>query len=69
MATFFDAGSTWSGGMNPRFFGANHRTVSSEGMAMRLNLFGFAIGELDFVHPNNRPGRGWYWEFALQPGF
>ncbi|MBI3539566.1 MAG: BamA/TamA family outer membrane protein, partial [Candidatus Eisenbacteria bacterium] len=68
-ALFFDAGSAWSRGEKPRFFGAGARTVTSHGVAMRLNLFGFAVGEVDLVHPNDRPGRSWYWEFALQPGF
>ncbi len=25
--------------------------------------------EIDFVHPNDRPQKGWYWEFSLTPGF
>ena len=43
--------------------------MSSEGAALRVNLLGFAVGELDLVHPNDRPGKGWVWQFALQPGF
>ena len=41
----------------------------SAGFAFRVNLLGFAVGEVDFVHPNQRPGKGWTWQFGLQPGF
>jgi len=27
------------------------------------------VGELDYVHPDDRPLKGWYWQFGLQPGF
>jgi len=33
--------------------------VASAAVALRVNLFGFAIGQLDFAHPFQRPGRGW----------
>jgi WD40 repeat protein len=43
--------------------------VASAGVALRVNLFGFAIGEFDFAHPFQRPGRGWVFQFNLSPGF
>ena len=43
--------------------------VTSVGSTLRLNLFGAAIFELDFVHPNGRPEQGWYFQFGLTPGF
>ncbi|OGF17287.1 MAG: hypothetical protein A2W00_14125 [Candidatus Eisenbacteria bacterium RBG_16_71_46] len=69
LAPFFDVGSAWLDQDKPTFLGGPRRVVTSHGVALRVNLFGFAVGELDFVHPNDRPGRGWYWQFALQPGF
>ncbi len=43
--------------------------VSSAGVAFRVNLFGFAVGEFDFAKPFQRPSRGWVFEFNLLPGF
>ena len=43
--------------------------VSSAGVALRVNLFGFAVGEFDFVRPFQRPTRGWTYQFNLTPGF
>ena len=65
VAAFFDAGLAWD-----HSHATSSRTVlSSYGAAVRLNLFGFAVGEADFVHPNNRDAKGWYWQFGIQPGF
>jgi hypothetical protein len=68
-AVFFDAGAAWSRDFSPAFLGQRRSTVTSYGITFRANLFGFAIGEADFVHPNDRPDQGWYWELSLQPGF
>ena len=46
-----------------------HDGVASTGLALRVNLFGFAVGEFDFSHPFQRPGRGWVFQFNLAPGF
>jgi hypothetical protein len=43
--------------------------VSSVGIAWRANLFNFAIAEVDFVRPLDRPERGWLWQFNFMPGF
>ena len=43
--------------------------VASAGVALRVNLFGFAIGQFDFAHPFQRPGRGFVFQFSLTPGF
>ena len=68
-AIFFDAGTAWTRDEKTRVLGGPRRPVTSYGLALRANLFGFAIGEADLVHPNDRPGQGWYWELSLQPGF
>ncbi len=69
LAPFFDAGVAWNSGGSPSFSGSGHTGVTSQGLAMRANLFGFLIGELDYVHPNDRPGKSWYWQFSVQPGW
>jgi hypothetical protein len=30
---------------------------------------GFAIGQISLAHPNDRPQKGWLWEFSFLPGF
>jgi hypothetical protein len=43
--------------------------VSSAGVALRVNLLGFAVGEFDFSRPFQRPGQGWIFQFNLTPGW
>lgn len=68
MAVFTDAGIAWGNSGNFRFNG-DREPVVSVGAAMRINLFGFAVGEIDYVRPIDRRGRGWIWQFNLMPGF
>jgi len=77
IAPFFDAGIAWNDANDPSFScgageiaGLNCREiVTSYGVAARLNLLGFLILEADVVHPNNRPGKGWYVQFNLIQAF
>jgi Tol biopolymer transport system component len=69
MGVFADAGAAWDRSGALRFTGSDRNLVRSVGAAMRINLFGFAIGEIDYVRPLDRPGRGWLWQFSLRPGF
>jgi outer membrane protein assembly factor BamA len=69
IAFFGDAGVAWSSDGKPEFLGGNRDWVRSVGAALRFNAFGYAIGELDYVRPLDRPGRGWMWQFNLTPGF
>jgi hypothetical protein len=45
------------------------KPVSSYGVSMRFNVLGFFIGQLSFVHANDRPAKRWGWEFSIVPGF
>lgn len=77
IAPFFDAGIAWNDANDPSFAcgsdevaGLNCREIiTSYGVAARLNLLGFLILEADLVHPNNRPGKGWYVQFNLIQAF
>jgi Tol biopolymer transport system component len=69
VAFFADAGTAWSNGEKPELFGGSRQGVSSAGVALRVNLFGFAVGEFDFTRPLQRPGRGWVFGFNLMPGW
>ncbi len=71
-ALFFDAGVAWTSGLDPKLSCDDpdcREVVTSHGIAMRMNLLGFLLVEVDFVHPNDRPDKGWYWQFSLVPAF
>jgi hypothetical protein len=68
-AAFFDAGTAWTQDIESELFGGQRDIVTSHGIALRLNLLGLLIMEVDYVHPNNRPEKGWYWQFNLNPAF
>ena len=69
MALFADAGVAWDSTTKPRFAGGERDWVRSAGVALRVNLLGFAIAEVDYVRPLDRSRRGWLWQFGLTPGF
>jgi len=72
LAFFFDAGVAWWSDTRASVLGGNKNPwspVTSYGVAGRINLFGVALLEIDFVHPNQRPDKGWYWQFGFSPGF
>src|SRR4051794_9848701 len=66
---FGDAGMAWTGEESPSLSGGDRTPVYSAGTGFRFNLFGFAVAEVNLVHPFDRPGRHWLWELNLQPGF
>lgn len=69
VAFFGDGGVAWTQADKPSFQGGTRKPVSSAGVAFRVNALGFVIIELDAVHPFNRPGKGWVFQFNLSPGF
>ncbi len=69
LGLFADAGVAWGARSSPSFSRGDNRPVSSVGATARINLLGFAVAEIDYVRPLDRPGRGWLWQFNLQPGF
>jgi hypothetical protein len=71
MAFFGDIGAAWTSDevRRPRLLGGDQDWVRSAGVALRVNALGYAILELDYVHPFDRPDRGWLWQFNLSPAF
>jgi hypothetical protein len=69
LAVFSDVGVAWGRTSRPTFSGGDRKPVSSVGATARINLLGFAVAEIDYVRPLDRPGRGWVWQFNLRPGF
>lgn len=49
------------------FFGGDRRPLVSAGAALRINLLGFAIIELDYAYAFQR--ERWVWQFGFVPGF
>ncbi len=66
---FFDTGLAWDQRNKPWFAGGDRKPVSSAGLVARINLFGYLIGEVDFVRPLSRPDKKWLWEFNFSQGF
>ncbi len=69
VGVFADAGLAWTSATKPSFAGGDRDWARSVGATIRFNAFGFAVGEVDYVRPLDRPGRGWMWQFNLIPGF
>jgi Tol biopolymer transport system component len=69
LAVFADAGVAWTRNETPTFAGGDRPWVRSWGVAIRGNLLGFAVAEVNYVRPLDRPGKGWVWQFNLAPAF
>lgn len=69
LALFADGGVAWDSRSSPTFANGEREFVKSVGLAARVNVFGYAVAEINYVRPLDRPGRGWLWQFALRPGF
>ncbi len=66
---FGDGGIAWGRSERTGFAEGDNQPVFSAGVAARINLFGYAVAEIDYVRPLDRPGRGWLWQFNFMPGF
>jgi Tol biopolymer transport system component len=51
------------------FLGGGRKMVSSTGVGLRANVFGYLILGVDYVYPFQRPQKGWYFQFTITPGF
>ncbi len=72
MAFFGDGGIAWSDRSQSTkafFLGGDRKPVYSAGVALRLNLLGYAILEIDATRPFSRPGTGIVWQFGFSPGY
>jgi WD40 repeat protein len=66
---FFDAGVAWDSTVTPKIFGGERDLVRSVGATARVNLFGFAVLQVDYAKPLDRPGRKPFFQFNLLNGF
>jgi len=75
LALFTDAGVAYWGRNFPGtaaddrawFLGGDRKPLVSSGAAMRINLLGFAIIEVDYAYAYQR--KRWVWQFGFIPGF
>ena len=73
IAGFVDAGVAWSRDTSPTFKFAERSTervpVVSAGVSARANLFGYAVLEVFYAHPFQRPEKSWVLGWQLAPGW
>ncbi|MCG8468046.1 MAG: hypothetical protein MJB57_07500 [Gemmatimonadetes bacterium] len=75
VGAFYDIGKAWVSDGDPNCAEelactfSERDWVDSAGLFTRINLFGFAVGELAFARPFDRPEKDWVWQFSLTPGF
>ena len=67
IGVFADAGVAWTGDIKPGFLGGERDWARSVGATLRFNAFGYAIGELDYVRPLDRPGAAGCGSSFLRP--
>jgi hypothetical protein len=68
-AIFYDAGVAWTDAVKAQIFGGTRKFVRSTGVTFRMNLFGYAIGQMDVVHPFDRPQKHWMVRLSITEGF
>jgi Tol biopolymer transport system component len=68
-AIFYDAGVAWSDTAKAKFLGGTRNIIRSTGFTFRMNLLGYAIGQMDVVHPFNRPQKNWLVRLSITEGF
>ncbi|MFQ6037211.1 MAG: peptidase MA family metallohydrolase [Candidatus Aminicenantales bacterium] len=71
---FYDTGIAWglegeNKSLKPFFLGGDRDLLSSAGVGLRLNLFGYLIFGVNMVKPFDRPEKGMYFQFTITPGF
>jgi hypothetical protein len=69
LVAFADAGVAWTRQSKPTFLDGPREWVTSAGFGARINLYGFAVIELDVVRPFDRPRQGWMFQFNFLQGF
>jgi len=72
---FYDAGIAWGleeegdKEMKPFFLGGDRKPLTSAGVGIRMNMFGYLILGFNMVKPFDRPNKDWVFQFTIMPGF
>jgi hypothetical protein len=70
---FVDGGVAWTKNESPDWTfketSDKRIPVFSAGLAARVNLFGYLVGQIYYAYPFQRPERGAHWGFTIAPGW
>jgi len=67
---FYDWGVAWDTSSKAWFLnGGSRKPVTSAGVGLRTNLFGYLVLGLNYVYPFQRPAKGWHFQISISPGF
>jgi outer membrane protein assembly factor BamA len=69
IGAFFDAGVAWNSAEKPKFLGGSRPLSRSVGAVARMNMFGVAVLELDYVKPLDLATRKPHFQFSVNSGF
>jgi Tol biopolymer transport system component len=73
LSAFVDGGAAWTSTEKPVLEFKRNTTervpVFSAGLSARFNLFGYAVLEVFYAYPFQRPMAGWQWGFQIAPGW
>ncbi len=72
---FYDAGIAWGLGEDdgdeakPFFLGGDLKPLTSAGIGVRMNMFGYLVLGFNLVKPFDRPNKDLVFQFTIMPGF
>jgi len=66
---FYDFGTAWTNANKTSLLGGSLKPVTSAGVGLRTNVFGFLVLGVNYVYPFDRPNKRWHWQFSFSPGF
>jgi outer membrane protein assembly factor BamA len=70
---FYDAGIAWSNTEDdetkPFFLGGDLKPLTSAGVGIRMNMFGYLVLGFNLVKPFDRPNKGLVFQLSIMPGF
>jgi Tol biopolymer transport system component len=72
---FYDAGIAWGyetgddKANKPFFLGGDRKPLTSAGIGVRMNVFGYLIMGFNLVKPLDRPNKNVYFQLTITPGF
>jgi hypothetical protein len=73
LAVFFDGGVAWDANSPPKIewsaTSSERIPVFSTGVAARINILGYLVGQVFWVYPFQRPEKGAHFGFALSPAW
>ncbi len=66
---FYDFGTAWTNSRKTSLLNGPLKPVTSAGVGLRTNVFGFLVLGVNYVYPFDRPRKGWHFQFSFSPGF